>query len=278
VTRSFASLLGFVLVASPGAAYAAPSNVDTCANAYEEAQRQQARGALLEAREQVKICAAAACPAGIVPLCAALADDLDRTIPTIVVAPVDAEGRDVAGARLVIDGEEPGVPLDGRAIPMNPGAHGLRVVSAAPGVAPVEVDVTLLAGERNRRVEARLADEAAAPSGPAEPAAGGGASLTVPAIVALSVGGVGLGVGAVTGILALGEDSTLSDRCETESTCPPTEQDRIDRAGTFATVSTVGFVIGVVGVATGVVLLVVGGDDEAPRKTSADARGLTVRF
>lgn len=277
--RSIVGTLGVVLLGAPAVARAAP-DVDACASAYEEAQRRQGKGALLDAREQVATCADAACPKAIVSMCSVLAEDLDKTIPTVVVALVDAAGQDVAGARVVIDGKEPGVALDGRAMPLDPGAHRFKVVPAGAAVQPVEVEVTLLAGERNRRVEARLAAERA----PARPpnartdAKVGGSSLVVPAVVALSIGGVGVGVGAVTGALALGEDSSLADLCATETSCPPEEQDRIDRAGTFATVSTVGFVIGVVGVATGVVLLLVGGGEDDAGATSADARGLTVRF
>lgn len=91
------------------------------------------------------------------------------------------------------------------------------------------------------------ADRAAAPPS--------GGSSKVPAVVAFGIGAVGLGVGAVTGILSLGKVGELSDDCP-QGKCSPAQQKTIDSAGTLGTISTVGFIAGGVGVAAGVVLLV----------------------
>ncbi|MEO8877811.1 MAG: hypothetical protein ABI461_19615, partial [Polyangiaceae bacterium] len=72
----------------------------------------------------------------------------------------------------------------------------------------------------------------------------------VPAYIAFGVGVVGLGVGGVTGVLALSKKSTLDDACGASKTsCPASSQSDIESAKTMGTVSTIGFIVGGVGVA-----------------------------
>ncbi|CAN5347292.1 hypothetical protein BH09MYX1_BH09MYX1_39730 [soil metagenome] len=79
----------------------------------------------------------------------------------------------------------------------------------------------------------------------------------VPAFVALGFGGAGLVVGSVFGGLALSAKSSLVDACSGGRTCPPSAMSTYDRAATVSTVSTVGFVVGGVGVAAAIVLFIV---------------------
>jgi hypothetical protein len=76
------------------------------------------------------------------------------------------------------------------------------------------------------------------------------------AYAALGVGGAGLLVGGITGFLALGKKNDL-EGCVQER-CPSSQKDTLDSAKTMATVSTVGFAVGFVGVGVGVVLLLTG--------------------
>ncbi len=283
--RAIAALLGAALITTSAArARADKPTADSCASAYEEAQRRQKKGALLDAREQAATCANAACPGEIVKFCSDLARDLDASVPTVVVAVTDAAGKSVSNARLVVDAKEPGVPLDGRPLPLDPGLHRLRVVPASSSDgAPADLEVTLLAGERNRRVEARLGaaeatrakGEPPVPLAPVEPADRGGSRL--PAAIALGGGGLGLAIGAVSGVLALSDESFLKSACKTSTSCPTSAQGRIDREKSFATASTIGFVAGGIAVATGVVLLVALGRSKSARITPS-ATGLAARF
>lgn len=69
-----------------------------------------------------------------------------------------------------------------------------------------------------------------------------------------AVGGLGLGVFAVTGALALGKSNELKSACM-RGLCPASEQHSLDAAKTYGTVSTVGLVVGGVGVAAGAIIL-----------------------
>jgi hypothetical protein len=72
--------------------------------------------------------------------------------------------------------------------------------------------------------------------------------------VALGVGGAGLIVGAITGGIAVGDHSNLSSACS-GGTCPPSQSSNLSSYHTMGVISDVGFIVGGVGVAAGVVLL-----------------------
>ncbi len=93
--------------------------------------------------------------------------------------------------------------------------------------------------------------DAAPPGGP--PPASSGHSA-VPAIVAFSVGGVGIAIGSIFGVSALGKRADLDSACANRL-CPPKSKDDITSLKTTSTISTIGFIVGGVGVATGGLLL-----------------------
>ena len=70
------------------------------------------------------------------------------------------------------------------------------------------------------------------------------------AYVAFGVGGAGLAVGSVFGALALSKRGNLNSAC-VDKVSPPSEQSNIDSAHTRGNVSTVGFIVGGVGIAVG---------------------------
>ena len=99
---------------------------------------------------------------------------------------------------------------------------------------------------------------------PAQPAGQEGGSYT-PAIVSLSLGGVGLLLGAVTGAVAAVMASDIKKGC-VDGHCLAADADRLRTARTLAKVSTAGFAVGGAGVLTGTILLFVrpGGGADAP--------------
>jgi hypothetical protein len=90
-----------------------------------------------------------------------------RQVPSVVLGARDAQGRDVADARALVDGEPVRDRLDGNPVPLDPGSHVVRF--ERPGAAPVEVTIVLRAGEKDRPVLATFAPPpgAAAPGTPA---------------------------------------------------------------------------------------------------------------
>jgi hypothetical protein len=192
---------------------------------------------------------------------------LNAALPKIARLTVKVEPAD-AKPQVMVGGTPIPSALIGVERPTDPGTH--EVVVTAPGYMEQRASVTLTEGGA-QELSLRLAkdpnaappvtppppDPVVAPAPPPAPPADTGAKKSnVPAYVALGVGGAGLLVGGITGFLALGKKSDLKG-C-VDSACPSSQKDTLDSARSMATVSTVGFAVGFVGVGVGVVLLLTG--------------------
>ncbi|MBS2019189.1 MAG: hypothetical protein JST00_40350 [Deltaproteobacteria bacterium] len=196
-----------------------------------------------------------------------------------VAAPADAK------LVVTIDGEN--LPLANLNMnrPVDPGEH--VVEATAPGFLKATGKVTLPEGGIDSLAltmevdpNAPKAVPQANPDAPAADGAGAPAAATstkkdrLPAYIAFGVGGAGVLIGGISGLVAVGKKSDLSDACP-NNVCPSAaSQDVIDSGKSAATVSTVGFVIGGLGIATGVVLLLTNGMGSSSGKPAA---GPTVR-
>ena len=192
----------------------------------------------------------------------------------------------VAGA------SDPVIEIDGRPLPAErlgerlPATPGDRhFVISAPGFVAQTLDQRLIAGEESRLdvdlqpvpepppvvVLAPAAPLTHAASGPQDHATGR-RTLTY---VSFGVAGLGLAVGTATGILWLKARSDIKSECGglSCSARDSGEQTRYDddkrRYNTFGTLSGVGFAVGLVGAASGAVLLLTEsrepGDAQAPQ-------------
>ena len=152
---------------------------------------------------------------------------------------------------------------------VNPGLH--VIVSEVEGAAPKRQEITLTEGQTQEVVVdmaaekgvARTDDKVVPPTNPPPPESHGRSPLVY---VGFGVGIVGVGVGAVTGILTLSKAGNLKDACVSEK-CPPSSQSDLDSAGTTGTISTIGFIVGAVGLTVGLVTLLL----DKPAATSTNA-------
>ena len=170
--------------------------------------------------------------------------------------------------------------------PTDPGPHTISV--SATGMKPVQTTLTLAEGQ-SQSVSLTLEPDpnavAAATSAPSPTTATPLAPTTteqvpagapaqekskVPMIVAYGVGGAGIVVGAIFGFVALGKQSTLNNECPSKS-CNPSAQGDIDSLNTTATISTVGFGVGIVGAAVGTVLLLTSGSSRSSSASSSSS-------
>lgn len=209
-------------------------------------------------------------------------------------AEVGAVSAKVANVVITVEGApSPNVTIDGQPVPVaalglkrpvDPGSH--TVHAEAAGYKPAETTFQVTDGGN---AEAKLTLEkspdapavAAVPATNAQPSAAqpqdgqtpadvsvgtgkGGSSNKTLAVVALGVGGVGLAVGAVTGFIALGKHGDLESKCP-NGVCPSDQQSDVDSYKTMGTISTVGFIVGVVGVGAGAVLWLT-----APKEVAAN--------
>lgn len=199
------------------------------------------------------------------------------------IGPVSAR---IASVVIHVEGpSDPIVTIDGQSVaaaglglkrPIDPGAHVVR--AEAPGYAPAETTFEVAeSGAAEAKLTLTKVDVAkpaiSAPASvdtgprPTEADASGKGKNRTLAIAALGVGGAGLVFGSVTGVLALGQHGDLSDRCP-GGRCPNDVSGDVDSYKTMGMLSTIGFVVGGVGLATGAVLWLA-----APRETQGASAG-----
>lgn len=149
----------------------------------------------------------------------------------------------------------------GTAMPLDPGKH--EVVVAAPGFTERRFALELAEGEQ-RDVEVapgpKESESGAAvdvDSDRAEP----GSNKTLGYVLG-GVGIAGVAVGTITGIMVLGKKSTFEDECKGDPVvCSQEGADARDSGRTLGTVSTIGFVVGAVGLGAGAYFLLSSNDD-----------------
>jgi hypothetical protein len=261
----------------PRAAQAVDPTTADCLAANERALAMGNEHKLRTARAQLLVCAAASCPSDVRAECVRRVGEVNGAIPTIVFEARDAQGRDLSAVRVTMDGELLAERLEGIALSVDPGFHtfGLETVD----LPRVEKRLLIREGEKDRRE--RVTFGAAAPAGAdgpvttlrgtalgSEPRATDGNQTQlgprrVGAIVAAGVGVIGLGLGIGYGLDAMSTRDTAQATCPTQCA----DQHGVDlwhQAHTAGTVSTIAFIVGGVGLATGAVLWFTGG-------SSADA-------
>jgi hypothetical protein len=193
--------------------------------------------------------------------------------------------------RVVADGvplNEVAIDIDGKPVPSSLAAEG-RLVN--PGQ---HVIVGLRAGERVR-VTLTLREsqrETALLRFGAKPAAGdtaaveleqpkpGSPTLRAVGYVSLGVGAVGLTLGTVTGIMALGKKSQIdrNENCR-DLVCARSQDSKVDSYNSMRVASSVGFIAGGVLAATGVVLLITSsGSSKTQAFVSPTSAGLQGSF
>lgn len=218
-------------------------------------------GRLIEAAALYARVTAEALPANAPkPFVAALADasaelkDVRSRIPSVRV---EVRGRSASEVELRVDGR---VIAAGDVVELDPGSH--VVLATAPG-AEARKTVELKEGSREVAVELVLEPGRGAAS---EPKITKGS--LVPGILTLSLAALGLELGAIAGGLAARDASSVKEGC-VGNHCLRDDAETLDRAKLLATASTVGFVVGGVSLATGIVLIAVrpGGGEASPTVT-----------
>ncbi|HYQ04098.1 MAG TPA: PEGA domain-containing protein [Polyangiaceae bacterium] len=189
---------------------------------------------------------------------------LDKAMPKIAHLVIRVNPADVK-ASVAVAGKSVPSALLGAERPTDPGTH--QVTATAEGYKPVSATVTLAEGS-HQEITLQLEKDpnavAAIPAGTATAVSGttgpnqatppepSGKKSKVPAIVAFSIGGAGLIAGGITGGIAISKAGNCPNKvCDTQSD--------LDSAKSMATISTIGFSVGIAGVAVGTILLLTGG-------------------
>jgi hypothetical protein len=251
---------------------------DQCISADSSAQDLRRNGKFSAARDHLRKCSDASCPAIIRDDCTQQLDELRKAQPTIVFDVKDGSGRDLIDVTATIDDVPIAHAIDGSPLSPDPGSHVFVFTEA--GQPPVTQTFVLREGERDRH-ERIVIGEPAAAAKPAPAASDKGTSLslapTTPSgiptqkVIGLVAGGVGVAglvAGAVFGAMTMSSASQQKSDCASATNCPNPGQAASDhsRGDTTATLSTVGFIAGGALLAAGAVLYLT-----APRSKESSA-------
>ena len=283
--RLAASIAAVVALASAPAA--ADLTKDQCIDANGKGQELRREGVLSAARVQLRQCATPSCPAMVRDDCTRRLDELERAQPTIVFEVKDATGADLIDVRVSADGQPLVSRLNGKPVNVDPGAHEFTFEAA--GKPPVTERILVSEGEVGRRERVIVGAPAAAavpapvsPPSPAPAPSSEPAVLSTPPassglgarkVIGLSIAGVGVvgvGVGAVFGLMASGAWSHAKSACggdPAQCTDVATGSSYHDTTQTDGTLSTVGFIAGGALIATGAIVFLTGGHHEPSSAT-----------
>ena len=193
-----------------------------------------------------------------------------------LVLPADAPG-DMVVKRdgVVLKGASLGIPL-----PVDPGEHAIS--TQLPGGPEHVQKLTIGVGESKQVIvefvlprstgAASAAPAPTATSSSATPAAAPSASgLRTWGYAAGGIGLAGVVLGSVTGLMSMNKKKTVDDNCD-GPVCNQQGLSASEDGRTLANVSTVGFAVGIVGIAAGAILLIA-----APRPKSTVSASLRLR-
>lgn len=242
-----------------------------------EVARMQAQlGMLLEARETLsRVIRIPAKPNEPAPFTAArktadqLNEDLAKRVPALQITVSGAEGT-------------PSVTIDGETIPpavlsvprkVNPGHHVI-VAKAGSAESREEVDV---AEKETKAVTIDLAAKPAALDTPAvqttdEPGGGGSSTGKVLMFGGFGVAVVGIGVGAVTGLMSMSKVDEIKQDCVGDK-CLASRAGDIDDAKSLGNISTIAFAAGGVGAAVGIIGLIMSSGSSEAKPTPGVSHG-----
>ncbi len=193
---------------------------------------------------------------------AAAAQQRGVLLPQIPTLRVEVRGQSVTPPRLTLNGNVLSQHSLGVALSLDPGDQILEQRSSS-GAATVK-RITLAPGEHQTLVLELAADA------PSSPHPGVSTNQRQPSGSALpyvlgGVGVVGLGVGGVAGMIAIGKKGVVNDECNGTS-CSARGLNAANDGKRDALVSTIGFAAGVAALSTGLVLVL--SAPEKPRQQS----------
>ncbi|MGH7435870.1 MAG: hypothetical protein ACRENE_09360, partial [Polyangiaceae bacterium] len=178
---------------------------DECADADESAQALRASGHLRDAKDKLAVCIDPACPGPVRKDCTVRLDEVQRALPTVVFRVRGPGGEDLRAVGVRMDATLLTPGLAGGAIAVDPGAH--RFAFDAAGYDPVQQDVLVQEGEKERTIAVVLRATGSPPAGDDDH---GRATRRWIAVAGLGAGAVALGTGGVLAWMARSQYDTAS--------------------------------------------------------------------
>jgi serine/threonine-protein kinase len=208
--------LAFGLAIS-SAAVARAEDEPSCLDASDRARELLSNKQLVEARAQLRLCAASTCDDLVRSICDERLAEVNARLPTVIFDAKSPDGRDLINVRLVIDGRLRSEGALGEELTLDPGAHSF--LFEAPGEPPVTRNLVLVEREKGRR-EHIVLGRALPVTEPhlARPASDPAASpWRVAGWTTIATGALGLGAGTAFGVEAVMKNGDA--RCDENNFC-----------------------------------------------------------
>jgi len=263
------------LAALSGVCVAPPAHAGKkeCAAAYVEAQKLKSSSSFKKAREQLILCAKDECLAAVKKDCVAWLDEVNAALPSIVIEAKGPDGKETFDVKVSIDGEVVAEKLDVKAIEVDPGTHKLTLEYA--GEAPVEQELILRQGQKNKTIEVSFAKKSEAkppvtspdPEPEPEPdVKSDGAGK--PPTLSYVLGGVGLLALGGTAFFWLGANGAESD-LESKGCEPNCDQADVDAIKQKRLIGDIALGVGVACIGAAVYLWLAPGKKAATKEAAA---------
>jgi hypothetical protein len=245
-------LLISLLLLFPRPSLAEDAVIEACFSAYEETQVRLKAKEYGKARELARACSSG-CPAEIVEQCQTWAWEAERDAPSVLLVARLENGLDAPGVSVTVDGEWK--PLQ-KEVLLDPGPHEISFSRSDGWKSSFSVQIH--AGEKRRAIRAEVPEEGRkggeeVTPPPPPPAPEARRSHLPWAIASFAVGAIGFGLSGTYTAIALDRRKVL-DEC-----APSCEPRQVQAAHDALTVADIGLVVGGVGVATGLGILIWGG-------------------
>jgi hypothetical protein len=253
-----------ILASLPAAARASDAQVCIAAHADGQVLRDQRK--LLDARDKFVACVAEKCPALVRKDCAEFLKKIETSVPSVVLAGVDAQGRDTTQVSVKIDGQPVASELQSTAIPLDPGQHQFEFTARDGAVQ--QVTLVLREAEKHRRVVADFRPPIAPVPPPVAPEH---TESSGPPVMAFVLGGVGLAALGSFAYFATSGRSIENELDECKPNCEG-EQDRIDSMRTRYVIADVSLGVSVVALGVGTYLWLAHTPSSTPAATTSGWR------
>lgn len=232
-----------------------------CIAASEGGQVSRKTGLLRAAHDAFLACSKSSCPQTVRLDCAGWLEEVDKSLPTVVVRALDGRGAEVTEAQVWFDRELLLERLLGSAVAVDPGEH--TFVVKLPSGQVVERRVVVREGEKAQPVLVQFPPDAGQGSTGAvhpEPAA---APVRTPTTTNLIVGSIvgAVGLGALGGAIYFetqqaSEATTLRRECPRGCSSTPTLANQVSSGKTDETIEGVSFAISGVALAAAAYLFI----------------------
>jgi len=254
----------------------ASADPKACVDAHATGQRESKAGHLRLATDLFTKCGSdESCPEEVRRECTEMLLAARNAIPTVIISVVDEGKRDVTNVKVFSSDELLAETLDGRAIPIDPGKHHLRVV--LPWGQVLASNVVIREGEKNRMIRLETGAETASSVPPSEPAPAPKKSGPPPlgAWIATGVAGAALASGITFAMLGKSKQDELE---ECRPSCSRQNQGVYDNAKTLYLVGDISFGVSIVSAVVATWLFLAPRSTEQSAATTAARAPRTQRF